>query len=131
MNGSFDVVGSENDFGPHINTGKKAILLLNDGMTRSPFLTVGWMWLRGTKAVADKWQEVLNRDLETVSRDQVRFNEALDTANRRKTGNGVIRSDFIAPDNVRVHVLDANVFRTHHFDFDRPHAGRDQSVVSR
>ncbi|BGP55110.1 hypothetical protein JCM8202v2_002705 [Rhodotorula sphaerocarpa] len=108
MNGSFDVVGSENDFGPHINT--------------------GWMWLRGTKAVADKWQEVLNRDLETVSRDQVRFNEALDTANRRKTGNGVIRSDFIAPDNVRVHVLDANVFRTHHFDFDRPHAGRDQSV---
>lgn len=40
-------------------------------------------------------------------------------------------SDFTAKNGLKVHVLDDNVFRSHHFEIDRPYAARDQSVVSR
>lgn len=55
MNGSYDLVASENNAWDHINT--------------------GWMWLRQSQVTADAWAEVLRRDLESVSRDQNRFNE--------------------------------------------------------
>ncbi|GAA5880643.1 hypothetical protein JCM3774_000562 [Rhodotorula dairenensis] len=114
MNGSYDLVASENNAWNHINT--------------------GWMWLRRSQVTVDAWAEVLRRDLESVSRDQNRFNEVLDTEALRAWGEDhhpdekPVQSDFVAANSLRVHVLDDNVFRAHHFAIDRPFAARDQSV---
>ncbi|GAA5982235.1 hypothetical protein JCM10908_004795 [Rhodotorula pacifica] len=114
MNGSYDLVASENNAWDHINT--------------------GWMWLRRSQITADAWAEVLRRDMESVSRDQVRFNEVLGTEELRAWADGrnpdekPVRTDFVAHNGLRVHVLDDNIFRAHHFDIDRPIAARDQSV---
>ena len=139
MNGPYDLVASENNAWNHINT--------------------GWMWLRQSQVTADAWAEVLRRDLESVSRDQNRFNEVcpcrpgpcfrrdsprtegtslqvLGTEELRAWADGrnpdekPVRSDFVAKNGLRVHVLDDNIFRAHHFDIDRPYVARDQSVVS-
>lgn len=141
MNGSYDLVASENNAWNHVNT--------------------GWMWLRRSQVTADAWAEVLRRDLESVSRDQNRFNEVRKTRTRvchdglssdrhlyvvhfqvlgteplRAWGDGrhpdekPVRNEFVAKNGLRVHVLDDNIFRAHHFAIDRPFAARDQSVVS-
>ncbi len=51
-------------------------------------------------------------------------------ADGRNPAEKPVRSDFVAKNGLRVHVLDDNVFRAHHFDIDRPYAARDHSVVS-
>ncbi|CEQ40294.1 SPOSA6832_01899 [Sporobolomyces salmonicolor] len=112
-----DLVAQENDSFDHMNT--------------------GWMWIRHSKAASEAWNKVLEMDLRKTSRDQNNFNEVLGTAQLRLWDDGgdprrkPLRSDFTAKNGLKVHVLDDNLFRSHHFEIDRPYAARDQSVVSR
>ncbi|GAA5903870.1 hypothetical protein JCM8208_006601 [Rhodotorula glutinis] len=109
-----DLVAQENDSFDHLNT--------------------GWMWIRRSQAAADAWHEVLKMDLEKTSRDQNNFNEVLGTALLRQHLDGgdprrkPLLADFTAKNGLRVHVLDDNIFRSHHFGIDRPYAARDQSI---
>lgn len=115
------------------------------------------MWLRHSQTVSDAWNEVLEMDLRKTSRDQNNFNEVrplsrpsdlleysfsdapqvLGSAELRLHNDGgdpgrkPLKFDFIARNGLRVHVLDANIFRSHHFEIDRPYAARNQSVVCR
>ncbi|BGP47753.1 hypothetical protein JCM10450v2_003618 [Rhodotorula kratochvilovae] len=109
-----DLVAQENDSFDHFNT--------------------GWMWIRHSQAASHAWHEVLKMDLVKTSRDQNNFNEVLGTALLRQHTDGgdprrkPLLSDFTAKNGLRVHVLDDNIFRSHHFENDRPYAARDQSV---
>ncbi|GJN88989.1 hypothetical protein Rhopal_001960-T1 [Rhodotorula paludigena] len=109
-----DLVAQENDSFDHFNT--------------------GWMWIRHSKAASDAWNEVLQMDLRKTSRDQNNFNEVMGTALLRQHSDGgdprrkPLLADFTATNGMRVHVLDDNIFRSHHFENDRPYAARDQSV---
>ncbi|BGP31664.1 hypothetical protein JCM10296v2_003438 [Rhodotorula toruloides] len=109
-----DIVAQENDSWDHFNT--------------------GWMWIRSSQTAADAWDEVLQMDMKQTSRDQNNFNEVLGTALLRQHRDGgdprrkPLLSDFTAKNGLKVHVLDDNIFRSHHFEIDRPYAGRDRSV---
>ncbi|GEM07604.1 salivary gland secretion 1 [Rhodotorula toruloides] len=111
---TYDIVAQENDSWDHFNT--------------------GWMWIRSSQTAADAWNEVLQMDMKQTSRDQNNFNEVLGTALLRQHRDGgeprrkPLLSDFTAKNGLKVHVLDDNVFRSHHFEIDRPYAGRDRSV---
>ncbi|GAA5849840.1 hypothetical protein JCM8547_000582 [Rhodosporidiobolus lusitaniae] len=109
----FDLVASENNAWDHINT--------------------GWMWLRKSQMTADAWNEVLEMDFRAASRDQNNFNKVLDTELLRhsdENGKSLSKAkpDFVTKNGLRVHVLDDNLFRAHHFTTDRPDAARDQSL---
>ncbi|GAA5901629.1 hypothetical protein JCM6882_006028 [Rhodosporidiobolus microsporus] len=109
-----DLVAQENDSFDHFNT--------------------GWMWIRSSQTASDAWNEVLEMDLKKTSRDQNNFNEVLGTSQLRLHDDGgdphrkPLKSDFTAKNGLRVHVLDDNIFRSHHFENDRPYAARDQSI---
>ncbi|GAA6050270.1 hypothetical protein JCM3770_002763 [Rhodotorula araucariae] len=109
-----DLVAQENDSFDHFNT--------------------GWMWIRHSQAASDAWHNVLKMDLVKTSRDQNNFNEVLGTALLRQHADGgdprrkPLLADFTAKNGMRVHVLDDNIFRSHHFENDRPYAARDRSV---
>ncbi|GAA5924637.1 hypothetical protein JCM3775_005430 [Rhodotorula graminis] len=109
-----DLVAQENDSFDHFNT--------------------GWMWIRRSQTAADAWHEVLKMDLEKTSRDQNNFNEVLGTALLRQHLDGgdprrkPLLADFVAKNGLRVHVLDDNLFRSHHFEIDRPYAARQHSL---
>ncbi|GAA5834791.1 hypothetical protein JCM11251_003663 [Rhodosporidiobolus azoricus] len=111
---TYDLLAQENDAFDHFNT--------------------GWMWIRSSQAASEAWHEVLEMDLKKTSRDQNNFNEVLGTASLRLHDDGgdprrkPLKSDFTAKNGLRVHVLDDNIFRSHHFENDRPYAGRDQSI---
>ncbi|GAA6012900.1 hypothetical protein JCM10207_008370 [Rhodosporidiobolus poonsookiae] len=109
-----DLIAQENDAFDHFNT--------------------GWMWIRHSQAASDAWNEVLQMDLKKTSRDQNNFNEVLGTSSLRLHDDGgdphrkPLKSDFTAKNGMRVHILDDNTFRSHHFENDRPYAARDQSI---
>ncbi|GAA6039861.1 hypothetical protein JCM8097_006767 [Rhodosporidiobolus ruineniae] len=109
-----DLIAQENDSFDHFNT--------------------GWMWIRHSQRASDAWNEVLQMDLKKTSRDQNNFNEVLGTAELRLHDDGgdprrkPLKADFTAKNGMRVHVLDDNTFRSHHFEIDRPYAARDQSI---
>ncbi|GAA6002306.1 uncharacterized protein JCM10292_006593 [Rhodotorula paludigena] len=109
MNEGFDIIAQENNGFEHFNT--------------------GWMWMRKGQVIADAWQEVLERDMVTPSRDQNNFNEVLDTGPRRLHKEGrperrPLLSDFVSKQGLKVHVLDPRLFRAyHHWNelFVKPH----------
>lgn len=127
------------------------------GLTLRASRRAGWMWIRHSQAASDAWREVLKMDLVKTSRDQNNFNEVrapsfgalgvrvpsdCSVARAQVLGTALLRqhtdggdprrkpllADFTAKNGLRVHVLDDNVFRSHHFEIDRPYAARDQSV---
>lgn len=129
MNEGFDIIAQENNGFEHFNT--------------------GWMWMRKGQVIADAWQEVLERDMVTPSRDQNNFNEVghvflgislapahgcrvlqvLDTGPRRLHKEGrperrPLLSDFVSKQGLKVHVLNPRLFRAyHHWNelFVKPH----------
>ncbi|GJN87480.1 hypothetical protein Rhopal_000429-T1 [Rhodotorula paludigena] len=95
----FDILAQENDAFEHFNT--------------------GWMWLRKGHKVAEAWREVFEMDMRSTSRDQYNFNDVLDSGPRRlhdegDKGRRPLKSDFVAKNGLRVHVLDTRLFRVYH-----------------
>lgn len=107
-----DIVAQENDAFGHLNT--------------------GWMYLRQSQVTADAWNAVYEMDLQQTSRDQYNFNTVLDTGRLRTWENGSkpLKSDFVASNGLRVHILDDNLFYSYHFLTDRTDTPRDSSLVS-
>lgn len=130
---TYDLLAAENESFDHFNS--------------------GWMWMRKSQLISDAWEAVLQRDLKKVSRDQNNFNEVLGTAELRRCASPVsellpaspvsspvkcnnaegrfpLKSEFVSLQGIKVHVLDPELFRSHHFEADLPKVSREQSVVS-
>ncbi|ORY66788.1 hypothetical protein BCR35DRAFT_354835 [Leucosporidium creatinivorum] len=112
-----DLIAQENEAFDHFNT--------------------GWMWMKKSAVTSEAWNQVLKRDLKKVSRDQNNFNEILGTTELRHcdpsdclspTSRLPLKMDFTALNGLKVHILDAGVFRSHHFEVDLPMTQRHESV---
>lgn len=154
MEGSYDLIGSENHAWSHINTGEhfdEPVCLTTADLrqagsgcgSRKLLRTHGMRCsgkicrvARGTRSVSTRcasWYFTGCRNSSDLYAKSRRA-QILNTEPRRQWGDGrdqlaePARSDFVGRSGIRVHVLDDNLFRAHHFDFGRPFAGRDRSV---
>lgn len=73
---SFDFIAAENYVLSHFNT--------------------GWTWVRSTPATIAVYERVLELDMDSVSRDQIRTNEVLGTADSRVIeGTDELKMEFV------------------------------------
>lgn len=107
----FDIVAQENDAFDHFNT--------------------GWLWMRRGEAASAAWNEVIEMDKVSKSRDQNRFNEVLGTADFRKrpSPDKPRAWDYVARNGLKVHVLDPRNFYSWHFERDVPRWSRHDAVA--
>ncbi|KAH8917267.1 hypothetical protein BT69DRAFT_1354898 [Atractiella rhizophila] len=69
------------------------------------------------------WRDVLDRDMQEVSRDQLNVNKLLNTFELRRRPDGGAHQDFISTTGLSVHVLPKEIFPAYHMAFNQ-----DQSV---